>query len=193
MHIIPAPLKRRIFWGKSLNYPTKLWFFASFYSMLSCHICKHIRDKVFKSGLSKFCGRLPLKNLKGLGRPYPFNFLKAVVLHKFYVVHYWILCLICWVWETGCITSALKVHPSDFGLGVIRYVFWIWKNPSNNSCDFTFLSSQNWWVSSASQGLFHALLASGLFSVMTLPLLILCKRPFHPEIFYFKLYQKMIL
>ena len=101
--------------------------------MLSCHICKHIRDKVFKSGLSKFCGRLPLKNLKGLGRPYPFNFLKTVVLHKFYLVHYWILCLICWVWETGCITSALKVHPSDFGLGVIGYVFWIWKNPSNNS------------------------------------------------------------
>ena len=132
MHIIAAPPKRRIFRGKSLNYPTKLWLFASFYSMLSCHMCKHIWAKVFKSGLSKFCGRLPLKNLKGLGRPYPVNFLKAV-FHKFYLIHYWILCLIYWVSETGCIISALKVHSSDFGLGVISYVLWIWKNPSNNS------------------------------------------------------------
>ena len=27
----------------------------------------HKWDKVFKSGLSKFCGRQPLKNLKGYG------------------------------------------------------------------------------------------------------------------------------
>ena len=32
------------------------------------------RDKVFKSGLSKFCGRQPLKNLS---RPYPFKFFKG--------------------------------------------------------------------------------------------------------------------
>ena len=33
-------------------------------------------DKVFKIGLSKFCGRQPLKNLKG-SRSYPFKFLKG--------------------------------------------------------------------------------------------------------------------
>ena len=27
----------------------------------------NIREKVFKSGLSKFCGRQPLKHLKGYG------------------------------------------------------------------------------------------------------------------------------
>ena len=45
-------------------------------------------DKVFKSGLSKFCGRQPLKNFKGYGsRPYSLKFLKAV-FHKIYLVHY---------------------------------------------------------------------------------------------------------
>ena len=39
----------------------------------------HQNDKVFKSGLSKFCGRQPLKKLKerdmvGLSRPYPFKY-----------------------------------------------------------------------------------------------------------------------
>ena len=35
--------------------------------------CK-IRDKVFKNGPSKTCGRQPLINLKCLSRPYPFKF-----------------------------------------------------------------------------------------------------------------------
>ena len=38
--------------------------------------CKKKWDKVFKSGLSKFCGRQPLKNFKGC-RPYSFKFFKG--------------------------------------------------------------------------------------------------------------------
>ena len=37
-------------------------------------------EKVLKSGLCKFCGRQPLKNLKGYGllsRPYPFKYFKG--------------------------------------------------------------------------------------------------------------------
>ena len=49
-------------------------------------------DKVFKSGLSKFCGRQPLKNFRGYGLLW--NFLKAV-FHKIYLVHSWILCPKC--------------------------------------------------------------------------------------------------
>ena len=30
-----------------------------------CYTVRNIWDKVFKSGLSKFCGRQPFKNLKG--------------------------------------------------------------------------------------------------------------------------------
>ena len=53
-----------------------------------------IWDKVFKNGLSKICGRQPLKNLKGYGLPKAdhtngpdhTNFLKAA-FHKFYLVH----------------------------------------------------------------------------------------------------------
>ena len=33
----------------------------------SRHDLKNVGDKFFKSGLSKFCGRQPLKNLKGYG------------------------------------------------------------------------------------------------------------------------------
>ena len=47
-------------------------------------------DKVFKSGISKFCGRQSLKNFKGYC--VPCNFLKAV-FHKIYLVHSWILSL----------------------------------------------------------------------------------------------------
>ena len=43
------------------------------------HVQFYIWDKVFKSGLSKFCGRQHLKNLKA-------------VFHKIYLVHSWILC-----------------------------------------------------------------------------------------------------
>ena len=34
---------------------------------ITAPIIEDIWDKVFKSGLSKFCGRQPLKNLKGYG------------------------------------------------------------------------------------------------------------------------------
>ena len=43
-------------------------------------IQKYIRDKVFKNGLSKVCGRQPLKiwsNIVLLARPYPFKFFKG--------------------------------------------------------------------------------------------------------------------
>ena len=56
----------------------------------------NIKGKVFKSGLSKFCGRQALKNFKGYGllsRPYILKLLKTV-FHKVYWVHSWILCLI---------------------------------------------------------------------------------------------------
>ena len=49
-------------------------------------------------GPSKICGRQPLKNLKRWSTQAdhsPSNFLKAV-FHKFYLVHSWILCPICW-------------------------------------------------------------------------------------------------
>ena len=59
----------------------------------SRHDLKNVGDKFFKSGLSKFCGRQPLKNLKGYGllkfcltKPYPFNFLKTLC-YKMYLVH----------------------------------------------------------------------------------------------------------
>ena len=45
---------------------------------------KYVWEKVFQSGSSKICGRQPLKNLKGYGL--------LAVLHKFYLVHAWILC-----------------------------------------------------------------------------------------------------
>ena len=45
---------------------------------------KDIWDKVFKSGLSKFCGRQSLKNFEGIWSA--LNFLKAV-FHKIYLVH----------------------------------------------------------------------------------------------------------
>ena len=52
----------------------------------------YIWVKVFKDGPSKICGRQPLKILNWyicLGKPYHFNFLKAVS-HKFYLVYSWI-------------------------------------------------------------------------------------------------------
>ena len=45
----------------------------------------YIWDKVFKRGLSKFCGRQPLKNLKGYGLLKHFNTWQILS---------WILCLI---------------------------------------------------------------------------------------------------
>ena len=61
-----------------------------------CQLISIIWDKVFKSGPSKICGRQALNNLKGYGLckadHTPSNFLK-VVFHKFYLVHFRILCL----------------------------------------------------------------------------------------------------
>ena len=55
----------------------------------------HIWGKLFKTGPSKICGRQVLENLKGYGMletdHTSSNVLKAV-LHKFYLVHSWILC-----------------------------------------------------------------------------------------------------
>ena len=44
------------------------------------YFVRNMWDEVFKSGPSKFCGRQPLKYLKGYGllsRPYPFKFFKG--------------------------------------------------------------------------------------------------------------------
>ena len=44
------------------------------------YFVRNMWDEVFKSGLSKFCGRQPLKYWKGydlLSRPYPFKFFKG--------------------------------------------------------------------------------------------------------------------
>ena len=56
-----------------------------------------IWDKLFKNSPCKICERQSLKNLKwyGLGRPSPFKVIEAV-FHKFYLVHSWILWVICW-------------------------------------------------------------------------------------------------
>ena len=58
----------------------------------------HKWDKVFKNGPSKICGKQPLKTLNGYVLPKadhtPSKFLKTV-LHKFYLVHSWILCPKC--------------------------------------------------------------------------------------------------
>ena len=67
---------------------------------LTFGLTTYLWDKVFKNGPSKICGRQPLKNLKRYGllkadrsTPYPFEFFKGC-LHKFYLVHSWILCTI---------------------------------------------------------------------------------------------------
>ena len=53
-------------------------------------------DKVYKNGLSKICGRQPLKDLKGYrllkADGNLSNFLKAV-FQNIYLVHSWILCV----------------------------------------------------------------------------------------------------
>ena len=55
-----------------------------------------IWNKVFKSGLSKFCTKQPLKNLKGYGLLNEITSLpkNILVFLKIYLVHSWILCLI---------------------------------------------------------------------------------------------------
>ena len=53
----------------------------------------HIWDKVFKSGLSRFCGRQPLKNLKGfLKGCLPQNLLSPLLNA---LSHIWFLVLNC--------------------------------------------------------------------------------------------------
>ena len=53
-------------------------------------LLRNIWDKVFKNGPSKVCRRQPLKNLKGYGLLWVLT-----VIHKFYLVHSWILRPIC--------------------------------------------------------------------------------------------------
>ena len=48
------------------------------------------REKVFKNGPSKICGRQPLKNLKGydlLKADHAHSIFLKAVFHKFYLVH----------------------------------------------------------------------------------------------------------
>ena len=52
----------------SINFLKKeaaIYFFILSYLIFSDKRKLDIWDKVFKGGLSKFCGRQPLKNLKG--------------------------------------------------------------------------------------------------------------------------------
>ena len=73
----------------------------------------NIWDKVFKNGPNKICERQPLKNLRDmvcLSRPYFIKFLKAVV-HKFYLVHSWILCSICFILRFFCYSSPQTFQP----------------------------------------------------------------------------------
>ena len=71
-----------------------------------------IWDKVFKSGLSKFFGRQPLKNFKNL------KFLMAV-FHKISLVHSWILCSI----YVSVFRNALDVLINNWKLQIIS--FWM--------------------------------------------------------------------
>ena len=57
---------------------------STWYLHVNCFF-KNIWGKVFKSGLSKFCGR----------QEKTFKFLKGSTFHKIYFVHSWILWLIC--------------------------------------------------------------------------------------------------
>ena len=71
-----------------LSYKKKLALFplssVNFYGLLQSYIWV----KIFKNGPSTICWTQPLKNLKWYGLP------KAII-HKFYLVHSWILCPIC--------------------------------------------------------------------------------------------------
>ena len=89
--------------------------------LYSIHIFTYtyVRDKVFKNGPRKICGRQLLKNLKGYGllsRPYPFIFLKAA-FHKFHLVHSWILCPICSLIE-AFIAKFVSICSSPFHLAM---------------------------------------------------------------------------
>ena len=46
--------------------------------------------KVFKNGLSRTCGRQPLKNLKWYDLPYITSIFLKAAFHKFYLVYSWI-------------------------------------------------------------------------------------------------------
>ena len=68
--------------GKKLEHYVQNWIFSiNYFSNLSITYILYNGDKVFKSGLIKFCGRHPLKKLKGY------------IFHKINLAHSWILCL----------------------------------------------------------------------------------------------------
>ena len=71
---------------------TPVPFFWETSQAVCLDFCYNKWDKVFESGISKFYGRQPLKNMKEYGLLKPFKFLKAV-FHKIYLVHSWIICL----------------------------------------------------------------------------------------------------
>ena len=73
-------------------------------------------DKVFKRGLSKFCGRLPLKNLKEADHIPP-NFLKAA-FYNIYLIHSRILCP-KWQWVNFKTTAQSNV--SNFSTENVEY------------------------------------------------------------------------
>ena len=78
---------------KKSSYTKISLYFTLIVIACNFHFSKNIWDKVFKSGLSKFCGRQPLENLKGCGLLILSNFLKAV-FRNIYLVLSWIFCLI---------------------------------------------------------------------------------------------------
>ena len=60
--------------------------FPCFYSAVLLPSNDHLRHSIQKSGLSKFCGRQPSKNLNGYGLLQPlsnFKFLKGCLPEKF--------------------------------------------------------------------------------------------------------------
>ena len=118
----------------------------------TCIIHDFIWDRVFKSGLTKFCGRQPLKNLKGYGLlkqtislDGPSNFLKAV-FRKIYLVHSSMLCLI----YRGVYNLPRQVKElSDFwySLHVNQYL-------SYNRLGFSFSSKLDWSLNLIYKGCF---------------------------------------
>ena len=96
-----------------------------------------IWGKVFKNGPSEICGKQPLKNMKWYGLLrltfLSADFLKAV-FHKFYFVHFWILCPIY--------TSLLTLNFFSSNLVELR-ILWSF---FFSGCLYTALQELNcWW------------------------------------------------
>ena len=91
--------------------PDNLWMASK---LNSNYVLSYINIwvKVFKNGPSKIRGRQP-------------NFVKAV-FHKFYLVHSWILCLICFYCPQTSSSSKLTVTVQKT-LRVIFFFFCCWR------------------------------------------------------------------